>query len=565
MWIEHFLQLYLQRECAMSMQNYMRVAARTSADRRYQSGTDIVIVGNGIAGLTAAVEARRFAPDVRIAIITEQSHPTINTPSLKQFAMGKLDREQLLAYPIGTECAQRIQVIHGRVEEINAHDKGVRLSSGSIISYGSLLIATGSVASGLPAHLPGRDFDGVLTLHRLQDYMNLRRRLNEVDDAVIIGGGAHAIETVMSLLYLGVRTHWLLRKKTCLSGVLDQHASELVLRHIQQAGAKVYTETEVMGIAGNVGAVAGVVTNHHQMIPCQLVAVCTGMRPVTTLAQRCTLPMMYERDQGIFVNNHLRTNVPGIYAAGDVAALNNPQTGVHQTRAQWYSAVVQGASAAAAMTGQTASGALGQAAAMAGQAASGALGQGQALPVHFFGVPWHATRLGNLSFVTVGSPLDQIPGSVTLTDSFKGTYRRLVIHDDRLVGYISLGQVQADGLAIKRLIDEGASIGAAKEALLKGTFDARKYFSQQRSISVMALARQRNVWTGQPHPGDDEGAPALPSALPERDSLSFDERIQHRVARPVSIVGSMPYAPLPGSASGTQFRGFHYPGGKEKV
>ncbi|MDQ6644410.1 MAG: FAD-dependent oxidoreductase, partial [Chloroflexota bacterium] len=457
----------------------------------------------------------------RIAIITEQTHPTINTPSLKQFAMGKLDREQLLAYPIGTECAQRIQLIHGRVEEINAHDKGVRLSSGSIISYGQLLIATGSVASGLPAHLPGRDFDGVLTLHRLQDYINLRRRLNEVDDAVVIGGGAHAIETVMSLLYLGIRTHWLLRKKTCLSGVLDQYASELLLRHIQQAGAKVYTETEVMGIAGNVGAVAGIVTNHHKMIPCQLVAICTGMRPVTTLAERCTLPMMYERNQGIFVNNQLRTNVPGIYAAGDVAALNNPQTGGHETRAQWYSAVVQGASAAAAMTGHMT--------AMAGPGRLHHPPDAAALPLHFFGVPWHATRLGNLSLVTVGNPLAQTPGSVMLTDCFKGTYRRLVLLGDQLIGYISLGQIQTDGLGIKRLIEEGASIGTAKEALLKGTFDARKYFSQQRSISVMALTHQRNVGARQLHPGDDEGVPALPSA------------------------------------SGAQFQGFHYPGGKEKI
>src|SRR2546421_6355073 len=154
MWIEHFLSLYSQRECAMSMQNYTRGAARTSADRHYQDGADIVIVGNGIAGLTTAVEARRFAPEVRIAIITEQCHPTTNTPSLKQFAMGKLEREQLLAYPVGTERAQRIQMIHGRVEEINAQGKGVRLASGLSIGYGSVLIATGSVASGLPAHLP---------------------------------------------------------------------------------------------------------------------------------------------------------------------------------------------------------------------------------------------------------------------------------------------------------------------------------------------------------------------------------------------------------------------------
>src|SRR5260370_42295503 len=76
---------------------------------------NIVIVGNGITGLTASVEARRLAPTRRIVMITEQNHPTINTPALKQFAIGKLTREQLLAYPAGTERAQRIHVINVRV------------------------------------------------------------------------------------------------------------------------------------------------------------------------------------------------------------------------------------------------------------------------------------------------------------------------------------------------------------------------------------------------------------------------------------------------------------------
>src|SRR5260221_8656334 len=91
---------------------------------------EIVIVGNGIAGQTAAIEARRHAPDKRIVMITEQSHPTINTPALKQFAIGKLTREQLLAYPAGTERAQRIHVIIGRVEEIHAQGNYVSLSYG---------------------------------------------------------------------------------------------------------------------------------------------------------------------------------------------------------------------------------------------------------------------------------------------------------------------------------------------------------------------------------------------------------------------------------------------------
>src|SRR5215831_10167408 len=80
---------------------------------------DIVIVGNGIAGLTAALEVRGLAPGLSIVIITEQSHPTINTPALKQFAIGKLAREQLLAYPAGIERTERIHVINARVEWIN--------------------------------------------------------------------------------------------------------------------------------------------------------------------------------------------------------------------------------------------------------------------------------------------------------------------------------------------------------------------------------------------------------------------------------------------------------------
>ncbi|TME08419.1 MAG: NAD(P)/FAD-dependent oxidoreductase [Chloroflexi bacterium] len=512
--------------------------------RQSQSSADIVIVGNGIAGLTAAIEARRFAPDLRIAIITEQSNPTINTPALKQFAMGKLERQQLLAYPVGTERAQRIQLLQARVVEIDAQGNFVRLANGSAINYGSLLLATGSAAVGLPTHLPGRDFDGVMTLHRLHDYINLRRRLYEVEDVVVIGGGAHAIETVTSLLYLGIRTHWLIRGKTCLSRILDQRSSELVMRHIQQAGARIYTETEIVGIAGNTGTVVGVVTNHQQMLPCQLVLACTGMKPVTTLAEHCTLPIMFERDQGIFVNNQLRTNVPGIYAAGDVASLHNPQTGNHEIRAQWYSAVVQGCTAAAAMTGQLA----------AAQ---------QPFDVH-----WHATRLGALSLLTVGSPLARTTGSVTLTDSYKRMYRRLSIFDDRLIGYLSLGQAgqaQADGLAIKRLIDEGHSIAPLKDALLKGTFDARTYFSQRHSIAVFDMAISGKIPVVRT---TQRALPPVRSTLLERVSLSSLEKERAQADRPLSIVGSaasaasvasVPITPLPRPSAGVQFRVIHSP------
>jgi NAD(P)H-nitrite reductase large subunit len=474
---------------------------------------DIVIVGNGIAGLTAAVEVRRLEPEKSIVLMTEQSHPTINTPALKQFAIGKLTREQLLAYPAGTERLQRIHVVNARVEEIRAQEGYIYLAGGHGFGYGSLLLATGSRPTGLPPETPGRDFDGVLTLHRLQDYLDLRRRLNEVEEAVVIGGGSHAVETVMGLLYLGIQVHWLIRSETFLPRMLDRAASDLVLEGIRRAGAKIYTETEVIGIVGRVGTVAGVVTTQHQMLPCQLVLVCTGTAPNITLARNCDLPMKYQ--QGILVDDQLRTSVRNIYAAGDVAALRDPLTGKYAPRAQWYAAVLQGRVAAASMTG--------------------------AEEPESFGVTWHATRLGDLSMLTVGNPLAWPDKITPLTERRKGSYCRLALLDDRLIGYLSLGPTQPDGLAIKRIIDEGLSVREITKSLLRGEFDARKYFSGKRSYAV-----QRMLITGQlptplpPVPGIIAGesvatprSPARASALPSPGAQRRTEELRQPETEPL--------------------------------
>lgn len=424
---------------------------------------DILIVGNGIAGLTAALEARRLDPDRRVTIVTEQSHPTIHTPALKQFAIGKLSQEQLLAHPAGTERRASIQILNARVEAIQSKGNSVRLSNGHEMDYQSLLLATGSTPAGLPTDMPGRDFDGVLTLHRLGDYLNLQRRLrlHEVKEAVVIGGGTHAIETVMALLHWGVRAHWLIRGATFLSHVLDQTASDIVLERVRAAGASVSTSTRVAGIVGKVGIVAGVVTHDQQILPCQLVIACTGTIPATTLAERCDTPLKHKH--GIFVDDQLRTSAPSIFAAGDVAALQNPQTGVYQTRPYWQMAVIQGRLAAAAMTGHD-------------ELATSP------------GTPWHATQLGELALLAVGDPLRNFEGATTITDHRKGSYRRLSISGNRLISYLSVGATQPDSLAIKRIIDEGRSVQHIEKALLAGELDLRHYSALSDSATAQRIA-----------------------------------------------------------------------------
>jgi NAD(P)H-nitrite reductase large subunit len=431
---------------------------QVNPSERYLERADVVIIGNGIAGLAAAIEARRHLPDRPIVMITDQLHPTINTPALKQFAIAKLAREQLLAYPAGTERAERIHVVNAHVEEIDAQSKYVGISGNHCFGYNSLLIATGSLPVGLPEQMPGRNFDGVMTLHRLEDYLDFRRRLPEVREAVVIGGGVHACETVSALLYWNIRVHWLIRGKTFMGRMLDQAASEMVLNNVRRAGAIIHTETEIKGIVGRIGAVAGVITNDSQLIACQLVLTCTGTQPVVTLAEYCSIPMQYQN--GILVDSKQRTSVRDIYAAGDVAALRNPQTGTHETRAQWYAAVAQGRIAGAMMAGNN------------------------ELAHQPLGVPWHATQVGELSMLTVGEPLNEDSQVMILTDTSQGGYRRLAIIDDRLVGYLSVSTTQPDSLAIKHIIDEGQSIRDVTNALLKGNFDARGYLSQQKSHAV---------------------------------------------------------------------------------
>lgn len=425
---------------------------------RYLDKADVVIIGNGIAGLVAAIEARRHLPDRPIVMISDQVHPTIHTPALKQFAIAKLAREQLLAYPAGTERAERIHIVNAHVEEIDAQSKYVGISGHRCFGYNSLLIATGSLPVGLPEHMPGCNFDGVMTLHRLEDYLDFRRRLPEVREAVVIGGGVHACETVTALLYWGIRVHWLIRGKTFMGRMLDQTASELVLNNMRRAGAIIHTETEIKGIVGRVGTVAGVITNNNQLLPCQLVLTCTGTQPVVSLAEHCSVPMQYKN--GILVDSKQRTSVRDIYAAGDVAALRNPQTGTYETRAQWYAAVAQGRIAGAMMAGN------------------------DELARQPSGVAWHATQVGELSMLTVGEPLNDDSQVMILTDTSQGGYRRLAIVDDRLIGYLSISTTQPDSLAIKHIIDEGHSIRDVTNPLLKGNFDARRYLTQKKSHAV---------------------------------------------------------------------------------
>jgi hypothetical protein len=136
-------------------------------------------------------------------------------------------------------------------------------------------------------------------------------------------------------------------------------------------------------------------------------------------------------------------------------------------------------------------------------------------------VPWHATHLGELCMLTVGEPMKQGSNVVTLTDNNQSGYRRLAIVDNRLVGFLALGNKQPDdSLAMKRIVDEGLPIRDVVKSILKGQFDAREYLSKVRSrvaegmITTRQLPPEWQDWQNQQLPTTGRLAPEPPVVAP---------------------------------------------------
>jgi NAD(P)H-nitrite reductase large subunit len=288
----------------------------------------------------------------------------------------------------------------------------------------------------------------------------LRRRLPSVSSAIVIGGGYHAAETAMLLRHHRVKVTWLIRGRSILPRQLDTAASDLLLKQARRHGVEIRLETEAAGVVGRMGTVAGVVTTDNAFIPCELVIPAIGTQPDITLADRT--PIMAQPGQGVRVNEYLRTSARDVYAAGAMAAVNDPQTGQYEARGQWYFAVQQGRLAAAAIAG----------APISESAATSASG-------NF----WHATQFDKLNVLVAGAPMlsaRQHPDNEVLTSGSGNSYRRIVVRHGHLVGYLAVGSSQLRGLSVKRLIDERIDIEEIKRKLLSEDFDLRSFFTQRR-------------------------------------------------------------------------------------
>ncbi|MGV4984751.1 NAD(P)/FAD-dependent oxidoreductase [Streptomyces sp. NRAIS4] len=374
------------------------------------SNTRVVVIGAGLAGVRLA---RRLGElGVAALLVGEEEHPPYNRVLLAEVLAGRYAPEV-----IGLPAPQGL--LRARVAEIDRAARTVECADGSSIAYDTLVLATGSnpvlpPLRGLftPDHqLP----EGVHAFRTMDDCLGLAKAVRPGVRAVVIGGGLLGVSAARALAVRGAQVVLAQQAERLMERQLDPDASRLVLRHLTELGVEVHTECRVRDVRCVAGAVRSVEMADGYALDADLVVLACGVRPRTGLAEQAGLAV----HKGILVDDELRTSDPHIRAVGDCVQHDGTVYGL----------------------------------------AAPALEQADALAELLAGNPgarYAGTRsLTRLTLTGPGSPFDLAafgetearPGDdvVRLADATRGTYRKVVVREDRLVGGVLVGELGTVG------------------------------------------------------------------------------------------------------------------------
>ena len=292
----------------------------------------VAIVGNGIAGITAARELRKRRPDWPITVVSAESDHPWSRPALMYVYMGHMRFEDTKPYEDRFWRENRIELVRGWAARADAGAKRLELDGGRSIAWDALVVATGSVTAKYG--WPGQDLAGVQGMYGLEDLERLERDTPRVRRAVIVGGGLIGVELAEMLHVRGIAVTFLVREGSYWAKVLPPEESALVGRVIRREGIDLRFSTELERIEDDGRGRAGaVVTKAGERIECQLVGITTGVAPNLALAKASGIPC----GRGVLVDVSFRTRVEGVYAAGDCAELAPPPAEKGRVEQLWYS------------------------------------------------------------------------------------------------------------------------------------------------------------------------------------------------------------------------------------
>lgn len=306
-----------------------------------------VIVGASVAGGGAAATLREEGFDGRVVLIGAEPQAPYERPALsKEYLRGESPFEQALFQPLDFYSENDIETRFGvRVTRVDAVQKVIELDNGERVPYKALLVATGGRNRRIP--IPGIDLEGISGLRTVADSDRIRAEISPGRKAVVVGMGFIGSEVAASLRQSGVEVTVVDRNPVPLRRVLGEEVGRVVKEIHRDHGAELIFEDKVAAFEG-LERVERITTLRGHRIECDFVVVGLGVEPATELLAGTGV----EIDNGIMVDEYLRTGVEGIYAAGDVANHYHPVFERHIRVEHWQNALKQGPAAARNMLGE---------------------------------------------------------------------------------------------------------------------------------------------------------------------------------------------------------------------
>jgi nitrite reductase (NADH) large subunit len=410
--------------CGAAGEDFEPYAAPEEAERSpLAPSSKIVIVGAGVAGVSAAEAARKASPQSEVVLISNEAHQPYYRMNLTRYLAGELGGDQLDLHPEGWYAENGIQLLcETTMEAFNPANKALTLRSDggqvSTLAYDKLILAAGA-RPFLPP-LPGTDLRNVTSLRTRADTESILDACRAQKEAVVIGGGLLGLETAGGLLHQGLAVTVLENQAWLLSRQLNRAAGELFLAYIHTLGIRVVTDARIKALLGN-GSVDGVQLEDGTILPSGLVIISAGIRSNIDLARQVGLKV----NQGILVDDAMATSEPDVFAAGDIAEHRGVVYGI------WPPAQVQGI--------------------VAGMSAGGQAAQ-------FGGVP-RATTLKVLGYemfsIGVIAPQAVDDRSVEIRDG--QNYACLIMRGPQMIGAILLGDVHLSA-RIKKIVENRQDI-----------------------------------------------------------------------------------------------------------
>lgn len=297
----------------------------------------IVIIGNGIAGITAARYIRKQSKH-EIVVISEETDYFFSRTALMYVYMGHLKFEHTEPYEAFFWEKNRISLLKQSVNQIDTDEKKIIFLDGETLNYDKLILATGSQPNRFGWE--GQDLKGVQGLYFKQDLDSMMEDTPLIKHAVIVGGGLIGIEMAEMFHSRHIPVTFLVREKSFWDGVLPKEESAMINRHIlQQKGINLCLETELKSILGDENErVSAIITNKNEKIDCQFVGLTVGVSPSINLAKHTNI----ETNRGFLVDEYLETSVKDVYAIGDCAELRQAAPHRKAVEAVWYTGKLMG-------------------------------------------------------------------------------------------------------------------------------------------------------------------------------------------------------------------------------